>query len=477
MGLGKTLMTIAWLLEKKQRHGEKPALVVAPASVLPNWKREIERFAPSLSVEVYHGADRAALLATKRKKTHATRDVLVTSYGLLRRDVEALSAVEWRAAIFDEAQFVKNADTSSAESARKLRADTRLALTGTPVENHLGELWSIVDLVLPGMLGSQKSFERRYGAEVTVGDADKAERLRALLRPFLLRRTKREVLRDLPEKQEIDRVVSMSARQRSLYNKIAAVMRDEVSEAVAKKGIEGSALHVLTALLRLRQLACDPRLVSEKVRASASGKREAFLELVRELRDEGRRALVFSQFVSLLQLWREDLDREKISYEYLDGSTTDRDERVRRFQEGESTLFLISLKAGGTGLNLTAADTVIHLDPWWNPAVEDQATDRAHRMGQTRKVTVYRLVSEGSVEEKIQRLKQRKRAIADAVVRESEGALRGLSEEDIALLLSESDGTSIEPDPVTEVPAAATAIPTPTAAPTRPARAKRAAKK
>jgi len=442
MGLGKTLMTIAWLLAKKQRDGAKSSLVIAPASVLSNWRREIERFAPSLSVGVYHGADRAALLATKRKKTRAKCDVLVTSYALLRRDIDVLGMVDWRAVIFDEAQFVKNADTTSAESARKLHADTRLALTGTPVENHLGELWSIVDLVLPGMLGSQKSFERRYGGEVTVSDAERADRLRSLLRPFLLRRTKRDVLTDLPEKEEIDRIVPMTARQRTLYNQIAGVLRDEVSEAISKKGVAGSALHVLTALLRLRQLACDPRLVSKKVRASTSGKRDVFLELVRELQGEGRRALVFSQFVSLLQLWRADLDREKIRYEYLDGSTTDRDEHVRRFQEGDATLFLISLKAGGTGLNLTGADTVIHLDPWWNPAVEDQATDRAHRMGQNRKVTVYRLLSEGSVEQKIQRLKQRKRAIADAVVRESEGALSGLSEEDIALLLSESDAES-----------------------------------
>jgi SNF2 family DNA or RNA helicase len=288
------------------------------------------------------------------------------------------------------------------------------------------------------MLGGAAGFDRRYARPIATGDESAAERLRALTRPFVLRRTKREVLTDLPPKEEIDKIVAMTKRQRLLYDRVAESLRQDVAVAVKTKGIERAAFNVLTALLRLRQLACDPRLVNDKLRAKDSGKREAFLELARELRDEGRRALVFSQFVSLLDLWKRDLDREGIAYEYLDGSTLDRDARVTRFQEGSAPLFLISLKAGGTGLNLTAADTVIHLDPWWNPAVEEQATDRAHRMGQSRKVTVYRLVSEGSVEEKIAALKARKRALADAVVRETEGGLRGLTEDDIALLLSEA---------------------------------------
>jgi SNF2 family DNA or RNA helicase len=265
-------------------------------------------------------------------------------------------------------------------------------------------------------------------------------------RPFVLRRTKREVLRELPEKEEITRVVSMSKRQRALYDGLASMLRADVETAVRAKGVGASALNVLTALLRLRQMACDPRLVDESEAAATSGKREAFLELVRDLAREGRRALVFSQFVSLLSLWRADLDREGIRYVYLDGSTVNRDKRVQEFQEGTAPLFLISLKAGGTGLNLTAADTVIHLDPWWNPAVEEQATDRAHRMGQTRRVTVYRLVSEGSVEEKILKLKAHKKELAEAVVSEQTGALSGLSEDDVRMLLGEVEGEAIEPD-------------------------------
>jgi superfamily II DNA or RNA helicase len=433
MGLGKTLTTIAWLLERKQRDGAKPSLVIAPASVLGNWTRECARFAPSLRCAVLHGPSRYAVLDDP-----ADYDVLVTSYALLRMDIEELSELKLRAVIFDEAQFVKNAQSESASCARRIQSDARLALTGTPVENHLGELWAIVDLVLPGMLGGAVGFDRRYAKPIATGDESAAERLRALTRPFVLRRTKKEVLTDLPPKEEIDKIVPMTKRQRLLYDRVAETLRQDVAVAVKTKGIERAAFNVLTALLRLRQLACDPRLVNEKLRSKDSGKRDAFLELARELRDEGRRALVFSQFVSLLELWKRDLDREGIAYEYLDGSTVDRDARVTRFQEGTAPLFLISLKAGGTGLNLTAADTVIHLDPWWNPAVEEQATDRAHRMGQSRKVTVYRLVSEGSVEEKITALKARKRALADAVVRETEGGLRGLTEDDIALLLSEA---------------------------------------
>ncbi len=295
-----------------------------------------------------------------------------------------------------------------------------------------------MDFVNPKLLGTLRDFENRYEAPITHdGDPAAASRLRSVVRPFVLRRTKREVLTELPPKQEVTRVVSLSAGQRKLYDAMASILRDEVGREVKAKGTGRSAFHVLTALLRLRQMSCDPRLVDPAAEPSLSAKRETFLELVRQLKDEGRRALVFSGFRQLLELWRADLDKEGIAYEYLDGTTTDRDARVHRFQTGTATLFLISLKAGGTGLNLTGADTVIHLDPWWNPAVEEQATDRAHRMGQTRSVTVYRLVAEGTVEEKIQSLKARKRDLADAVVREDQGALRGLSEDDVRMLLGE----------------------------------------
>lgn len=473
MGLGKTVTTLAYLSERKAREGAKPTLVVAPSSVLGNWVRECERFAPDLRAAVMHGAQRGEVLARASEW-----DVLVTSYALLRSDANALGSVDFRAVIFDEAQFLKNAASVTAESARSLRAQTRLALTGTPVENHLGELWAILDLVNPSMLGTSRDFELRYARPIANRDDVSASRLRTITRPFVLRRTKREVLRELPEKEEITRVVPMTAKQRALYDGMAAVLREDVERDVRAKGVGASALNVLTALLRLRQVACDPMLV-DATHVDASGKREAFMELVRDLAREGRRALVFSQFVSLLALWREQLDREGIRYVYLDGATTDRDRCVRDFQEGDAPLFLISLKAGGTGLNLTAADTVIHLDPWWNPAVEEQATDRAHRMGQTRKVTVYRLVSEGSVEEKIQKLKAHKKELADAVVREQTGALAGLSEEDVRMLLSEADGAPIEAEPTVEELArgeeTTASNETPVAAKKAP-RAKRAAK-
>jgi superfamily II DNA or RNA helicase len=469
MGLGKTVTTLAYLSERKAREGAKPTLVVAPSSVLGNWVRECERFAPGLRAAVMHGAQRGDLLARASEW-----DVLVTSYALLRTDAAALGAVDFRAVIFDEAQFLKNAASVTAESARSLRAGTRIALTGTPVENHLGELWAILDLVNPSMLGTARDFDARYARPIASRDDVSAARLRTITRPFVLRRTKREVLRELPEKEEITRVVPMTAKQRSLYDGMAAVLREDVERDVRAKGMGASALNVLTALLRLRQVACDPMLV-DLAHTDASGKREAFMELVRDLVREGRRALVFSQFVSLLSLWRESLDREGVRYVYLDGATTNRDARVRDFQEGDAPLFLISLKAGGTGLNLTAADTVIHLDPWWNPAVEEQATDRAHRMGQTRKVTVYRLVSEGSVEEKIQRLKAHKKELADAVVREQSGALSGLSEDDVRMLLGEAEGTAIEPDLVSEPTGTEPEPVAPVAS--KPARAKRTAKK
>ncbi|MDP3274747.1 MAG: DEAD/DEAH box helicase [Deltaproteobacteria bacterium] len=439
MGLGKTVTALAFLQERKEREGYGPTLVIAPASVVSNWKREAERFTPDLRVEVLRGLSRG-----ERMLEDTLTDVFVTSYGLLRQDRVSLAKRAFRTVIFDEAQFVKNAMSATAEAARMLQADMRLALTGTPVENHLGELWAILDLVNPSMLSTSRQFEQRYGKPIAAGDAQATRVLRAITRPFVLRRTKREVLQELPPKVEINRVVSLGRNQRALYDGMAAMLRSDVEKSVESKGVAASTLGVLTALLRLRQVSCDPRLVEPTHRAEDSAKRQAFLELVRELVAEGRRALVFSQFVSLLTLWRQDLDREGISYVYLDGSTTDREARVKSFQEGTAPLFLISLKAGGTGLNLTAADTVIHLDPWWNPAVEEQATDRAHRMGQTRSVTVYRLIAEGTVEEKIEVLKARKRELADSIVREDSSALRGLSEDDVRLLLSAASGISDE---------------------------------
>ncbi len=442
MGLGKTVTALTALLWRKERDGHAPSLVVCPTSVAPNWVREAARFTPDLKVHLYHG------IAREKDAAHLeAADVVVTTYALLRRDMALLAGIKWRYALLDEAQNIKNAGAQTAHAARELIAERRLALTGTPVENHLGELWSIMDFCNPGMLGSAREFSARYERGISIDPRGaEALRLRAMVRPFLLRRTKRDVLTELPPKQEIDQVVAPTARQRRLYDALSATLLADVERSIEEKGLARSGINILTALLRLRQMACDPRLVDPSQAASTSAKRDAFLDLVRALTAEGRRALVFSQFVELLTLWRADLDDAGIAYEYLDGRTRDREAAVARFQTGGVALFLISLKAGGTGLNLTAADTVIHCDPWWNPAVEDQATDRAHRIGQTRSVTVYRLITRGTVEEKIVALKARKKELAEAVIAEDAGALRGLSADDVRVLLGGAEGDDFEDD-------------------------------
>ncbi len=435
MGLGKTVMALGVLAWRSERDGVLPSLVVCPTSVAGNWMRESARFTPGLKTLLYHGGARRDQLDDIR-----ACDLVITTYAILRRDVEVLGAIEFRYAILDEAQNVKNAETATTQAATRLRAEHRLALTGTPVENRLSELRSLMDFCNPGMLGTRRRFETRFErAVMTDPHGAVANLLRAIVRPFILRRTKREVLDDLPPKAEIDLACVPGPTQRRLYDATALLMRESVRGAIQKDGVGRSSLAIFTALLRLRQMACDPRLVDATVPASASVKRKEFLDLVGELVSEGRRALVFSQFVSLLTLWRQDLDARGIAYAYLDGSTKNRDDVVADFQNGAAPLFLISLRAGGTGLNLTAADTVIHCDPWWNPAVEDQATDRAHRIGQSRAVTVYRLVAEGTVEEKIMQLKARKREIADAVISDDSGALRGLSADDVDALLGAVD--------------------------------------
>ena len=441
MGLGKTLMTLAFLAKKKESQGAAPSLVVCPTSVVGNWIREAAKFTPGLSVLSLAGSDRG-----KRFAQVPESDVVVTTYALLRIDAEQLQGFDFRAVVLDEAQNIKNAQAATTHAARGLRGQQKLALTGTPVENRLGELWSILEYCNPGMLGSERSFQGRFERPIAESPGSPvAAELRARVRPFVLRRSKAQVLTDLPPKEEIDVPCLPGPAQRRAYDVLADMMRRDVETSIATKGFGQSGIMVLTALLRLRQMCCDPRLVDPSRPASQSAKREAFLSLVRELVAEGRRALVFSQFVELLHLWRADLDREGIEYVYLDGSTIHRDQVVSRFQDGKAPLFLLSLKAGGSGLNLTAADTVIHCDPWWNPAVEAQATDRTHRIGQTRSVTVYRLVLRGTIEEKIAELKARKRAIADAVIREEAGEMRGLDANDVRLLLSGVDsGSDVE---------------------------------
>ena len=440
MGLGKTLMTLAFLARWKDDDGDAPSLVVCPTSVVSNWVNEAKRFVPQLRVLLLHGGSRASLL-----EHVGAADLVVTTYAILRRDIGRLATMRFRCVVLDEAQNVKSSTTATARAAQRLTARMRLALSGTPIENRLGELRAIMSFANPGMLGTSAEFEERFETPITKEPRGAAaEQLRALVRPFVLRRTKADVLLDLPPKTEVVRACVLGLRQKRLYDALAITLRSSVKKAVEKRGVAQSRMSVLTAILRLRQMACDPRLVDPTVPASESAKRAEFLELVRELVAEGRRALVFSQFVELFTLWRADLDREKIAYEYLDGSSVDRERIVDRFQNGDAPLFLVSLKAGGAGLNLTAADTVIHCDPWWNPAVEDQATDRAHRMGQARAVTVVRLVATGTIEEKIGLLKDKKKDLAASVMESTSAeadahapveALRGLSDLDVDVLL------------------------------------------
>ncbi len=436
MGLGKTLMTLAFLARWKEDAGASPSLVVAPTSVVGNWLKEAARFTPGLRVRAW---------TDRREVAFDDDDLVVTTYGVLRREIGRLAKTRFRCVVLDEAQNVKNPASATARAARQLQAEMRVALSGTPVENRLSELWSLMTFANPGMLGTATDFDARYERPIAQRpEGAVAGELRAAVRPFILRRTKASVLEDLPPKTEIERACVFGMRQRRAYDALSIASREAVRRTERGRKGARTQLTVLTAMLRLRQMACDPRLVDPAASADDSAKRAVFLDLVRELVSEERRALVFSQFVELLTLWREDLDRAKVAYEWLDGSTTHRDAVVERFQRGTAPLFLISLKAGGAGLNLTAADTVIHCDPWWNPAAEDQATDRAHRIGQTRPVTVVRLVARGTIEDKVALLKRGKRELADAILAADESTLGGLTDDEIDLLLGGVEGPEDE---------------------------------
>ena len=434
MGLGKTLQAIALFLLVKAEQEKISCLVVAPTSVVGNWEREINRFAPSLKVMVWHGAERK-----QQEDELKTAEVVITSYALLRRDAELLQSLDFTYCVLDEAQHIKNPASATAQAAKRIKADRRLALTGTPIENRLSEIWSIFDYVSPGLLGPLNKFEEKFSRPIDQGDSKSAIRLRAIIHPFILRRTKLEVAQDLPEKIETDRICELAGDQRAIYAQVAREVRAQVMGEVERQGLAKSQIHILAGLTRLRQAACDPRLLGlpRQFTDEDSGKLMALRELVEECVAGGHKVLVFSQFVTMLHLIRKVLDGDSVKYEYLDGSTKDRTAAVERFQMDPTvTVFLISLKAGGTGLNLTAADTVIHFDPWWNPAVEDQATDRAHRIGQTRVVTTYRLMAEGTIEEKILQLKGKKRELVSAVLSEDEGGAKKLTRTDIEELFA-----------------------------------------
>lgn len=431
MGLGKTIQTIALLLLLKQEAKEDPlsALIVAPTSVVGNWQREIERFAPTLTTSLWHGAGRK-----ENRKELDEANVVITSYALLRRDIELLRNLRLDYVILDEAQNIKNPASATAHAAKELPALRRLALTGTPIENRLSEIWSIFEFVSPGLLGPLQRFEERFGRPIDQGDGKSAARLRSIIHPFILRRTKSEVVQDLPPKIEVDKLVDLAPDQKAIYMQVLREVRSQVMGEVDRQGVARSQLHILAGLTKLRQAACDPRLLGlpREFDHDDSGKLAALRELLDEVQSGGHRVLIFSQFVSMLKLVRDALEEDNIKYEYLDGSTLDRSERVDHFQsDPECTAFLISLKAGGSGLNLTAADTVIHFDPWWNPAVEDQASDRAHRIGQNKIVTVYRLVAAGTIEEKILQLKQKKKDLVASVLTEDAGGAKRLTREDV----------------------------------------------
>jgi SNF2 family DNA or RNA helicase len=415
MGLGKTVQTLAHLsIEKQNNRLTKPCLIIAPTSVVHNWQREILRFSPYFKTLVLQGMNRKVKFNEISKS-----DIVLTTYPLIVRDKEVLLEQQYYIVILDEAQNIKNAQAKMTQIVQQLKAEHRLCLTGTPLENHLGELWSLFNFLLPGLLGNSRDFKSRYRIAIEKHqDASCQQRLFRLIKPFILRRSKQEVVKELPQKTEIIHSVELGKQQRDLYESIRLAMHKKIKKAIDQKGIERSQIIILDALLKLRQVCCDPRLVkidaAKKITESA--KLEALLEMLVEMCEEGRRILLFSQFTSMLSLVEEELKVRQIQYVKLTGRTIDRSTPIREFQEGNIPLFLISLKAGGTGLNLTAADTVIHYDPWWNPAVEQQATDRAHRIGQKKAVFVYKLVAVNTVEEKILEMQKKKKSLLDALL-------------------------------------------------------------
>lgn len=435
MGLGKTLQTLAYLQAiKNSGEARKPSLIVCPTSLVFNWANEAERFTPALKVLRLHGPKRRDVFDEIPRS-----DLVITSYGLIRRDAELYRGLEFDTVVLDEAQHIKNRQTQNAQAVKSIRSAHRLVLTGTPLENSVLDLWSIFDFLMPGYLGTTTDFKERYEIPIAREKSSEAQaRLARRIRPFLLRRLKSEVAKDLPPKIEQVSYCELTSAQQSVYEQILEAGRKEITSAVEANGLQKSRLIILNALLRLRQICCDLRLLKlDNIDpATASGKTELFDELLEEVVDGGHRVLVFSQFVSMLSLLKERLAAEEIDYCYLDGSTTDRAGVVQKFQNSQIPVFLISLKAGGVGLNLTGADTVIHFDPWWNPAVEDQATDRAHRIGQNKVVTSYKLITRGTVEEKILNLQQRKREIIAATLSSEEAFTESLTWDEIQSLFA-----------------------------------------
>jgi SNF2 family DNA or RNA helicase len=448
MGLGKTLQALAIILEKAPNG---PTLVIAPTSVCMNWLHEASRFAPTLRMHQLESRNRKKLILSLKEF-----DVLVTSYTLLQQEAKLFAGIGWQIIVLDEAQAIKNMETKRSRAAMSLTGRFKLLTTGTPIENHLGELWNLFNFILPGLLGSLESFNRRFAVPIErFGDNVAKRKLKKLIRPFMLRRNKAQVLEELPSRTEITLQVEMNAEELAFYeamrrqalenlavNRQMSTLNRKVTGIrtvpVTINNAKGYTVKILAEIMKLRRACCNPKLVMPESDIESS-KLHLFEKVVDELLENRHKALVFSQFVGHLQIIRYLLDKKKIEYRYLDGSTPmkQREREVDAFQSGQGDLFLISLKAGGLGLNLTAADYVIHMDPWWNPAVEDQASDRAHRIGQVRPVTIYRLITQHTIEEKIVKLHQKKRDLANSLLAGAEISSR-ISAEELLGLIQES---------------------------------------
>lgn len=434
MGLGKTLQALTVLQKAKEVDGPAPTLVICPTTVVFNWESEIQKFAPELSCLKLSGADRKSLF-----KEIPNYDVVITSYALIRRDIKHFKDINFRYIILDESQNIKNAMSQTAQAVKQLQASHKLALSGTPIENKLEELWSVFDFLMPGFLLTMAEFNSRYVNPIMERqDKTVEKRLKLQIYPFILRRMKRDVAKDLPDKVENIAYCELTDEQKDFYLQVLDSTKEELFKSIEQNGLEKSRLSIFSALLRLRQICCHPRLYDkENVKhIMSSGKFEKLKVMLEEIISEGHRVLLFSQFVNMLDIVKGWLEREGIEYEYLTGKTKDRQAAVEHFNNSKIPIFLISLKAGGTGLNLTGADYVIHYDPWWNPAVEDQATDRAYRIGQTKKVFVYRLITKNTVEEKIQKLKTVKRNLVDSVISVDRNIVKSLTMDDIKEIFS-----------------------------------------
>ena len=437
MGLGKTLQVISVLLSEKGQ-SNKSSLIVAPSSLIYNWESEIHKFAPGLTTMIIHGDP-----ATRRQliQDSSNVDIVITSYDLIRRDVESYQSQSFRYCILDEAHYIKNHTTLSAKAVKKVNSEIRFALTGTPIENSLSDLWSIFDFILPGYFGTYAQFRKKYEVPIMKQqNLNLLSRIHQQVAPFILRRLKKDVLKELPEKIETSMYCEMDKTQRDLYHAMVYEMKEEMNQEIQEQGIERSRIKILALLMRLRQICCDPSLYLENYKGE-SAKLKLCLELVDECISTGHKVLIFSQFTSMLDILSKELTAKEIKHLMLTGSTktNERLALTEQFNSDDTPVFLISLKAGGTGLNLTGADVVIHYDPWWNMSAQNQATDRAHRLGQEKTVQVFKLFVKNTIEEKIERLQQRKRDLTEAIVQEGETFITQLSSEELIALFETDD--------------------------------------